>query len=108
MPFFMLPLVRSHSSSPGVAVRMRSVRRLGCRLRPVPSSPWQDEQFLADSLPPAACASGLLSKGFCFARAFSGTLAIHRPSPEAALNAAAESNVVETANTNTQIEILAE
>ena len=42
------------------------------------------------------------------ARAFSGTLAIHRPSPEAALSAAAESNVVETANTNTQIETLAE
>src|ERR1051326_7298473 len=87
----MLPFLSSHSSSPGVELRTRSVCRLGFVCVPVASLPWQEEQFWRKSFAPAAIAPAWLSYGFSRMRSFSGTFIFHAPSPtEAASSTLAE------------------
>src|SRR5579872_7809 len=81
MPFLRLPLVSSHSSSPGVALRMRPECRSGFLSRPVASLPWQAAQFWWKSFAPAAIAWGSESKGLCLSRSRAGTFCFQSPSP---------------------------
>ena len=76
IPRLITPLVNTKNSALGVALWTFASRRLGPLVVPQPSLPWHSAECYSKSFPPAATASGSLSRGLCFVRSLSGISAI--------------------------------